>query len=77
MTDTGISPNDSLMHSMMSIANLSPEKREAWRHFFDYYVFKTNGEPGQDMPAELKDLVTSLSPEQQAQVKQFLLEQLT
>jgi mannose-6-phosphate isomerase-like protein (cupin superfamily) len=76
VTETAVSPNDSLMHSMMSIANLSPEKRDAWRHFFDYYVFKTNGEPGQELPAALKDLVTSLSPEQQAQLKQFLARQL-
>ena len=76
MTNAGISPNDSLMHAMMSIANLSSEKREAWRYFFDYYVFKTRGEPGEDLPAELKDLVTNLSQEQQTQLKQFLGGQL-
>jgi hypothetical protein len=64
------------MHSMMSIANLSPEKREAWRHFFDYYVFKTEAEPAQQLPADLNDLVTSLTPEQQTQVRQFLMAQL-
>jgi mannose-6-phosphate isomerase-like protein (cupin superfamily) len=72
ITDTGLSPNDSLMHSMMSMAKLSPEKREAWRQFFDYYVFKTKGEPGEPLPEGLEDLVTSLSTEQQAQLKQFL-----
>jgi mannose-6-phosphate isomerase-like protein (cupin superfamily) len=76
ITETEFSPNDSLMHSMMSIANLSPEKREAWRHFFDYYVFKTEAEPAQQLPADLNDLVTSLTPEQQTQVRQFLMAQL-
>lgn len=76
MSDTGVSPNDSLMHSMMSIANLSADKREAWRHFFDYYVFKTEGEPGDQLPADLHDLVTTLSSEQQAQVRKFLMGQL-
>ena len=76
LSSTGLSPNDSLMHSMMSIANLSPEKRKDWRQFFDYYVFKTQSEPAADLPADLNDLATSLTPEQLAQVRQFLMGQL-
>jgi hypothetical protein len=70
------SPNDSLLHSMLTIAKLSPEKREAWRHYFDYYVFKTGDDPQRHLPPSLNDLVTELSPEQQKALGEFLSQRL-
>ena len=71
-----LSPNDSLLHSMMSIANLDQQKREAWQHFFNYYVFKTMDSPSEHLPAKLKDIVTDLSPTQSVKVRNFLAEKL-
>jgi mannose-6-phosphate isomerase-like protein (cupin superfamily) len=71
-----LSPNDSLLHSMLSIANLDKTKREAWRHFFNYYVFKTTDNPSEHLPPKLKDVVTELSPEQEIKVRNFLAEKL-
>ena len=71
-----LSPNDSLLHSMMSIANLDQNKREAWQHFFNYYVFKTKDNPSDHLPSKLRDIVTELSPEQQLKVRNFLAEKL-
>jgi hypothetical protein len=71
-----LSPNDSLLHSMMSIANLDQEKRKAWQHFFNYYVFKTMDSPSEHLPTDLKDVVTNLSPAQQVEVRNFLAEKL-
>jgi hypothetical protein len=67
-----LSPNDSLLYSMMSIANLDDKKREAWRHFFNYYVFKTMDNPSEHLPSTLKDVVTELSPDQEAEIRHFL-----
>lgn len=75
-TKTKLSPNDSLFHSMMSIANLEQSKRQAWQQFFNYYVFKTMEDPKQHLPPDLKDLVTDLSPEQEAELRAFLVKQL-
>jgi hypothetical protein len=75
-TDSKISPNDSLMHSMMSIANLDADKRQAWQHFFNYFVFKTMDDPTQHLPSTLKDLVSQLTPEQEADMRNFLSKQL-
>jgi hypothetical protein len=71
-----ISPNDSLLHSMMSIAQLDPAKRKAWQHFFNYYVFKTMDDPSTHLPPDLKDITTQLSPTQEAEVIRFLSDQL-
>ena len=70
------SPGDSLLHCMMSIANLDPEKRKSWRHIFDYYVFKTMDEPSAHLPKNLEDILTGLSPEQHSAIGELLAEQL-
>ena len=71
-----LSPNHSLLHAMLTIANLSPDQRASWRHFFDYFVFKTSGDPAEHLPDDLNDIVTTLSPEQRRSVYQFLIDRL-
>ncbi|MFT5571771.1 MAG: hypothetical protein ACI9FR_000691 [Cryomorphaceae bacterium] len=71
-----LSPNQSLLHSMLTIAKLSPAQRESWRHFFDYFVFKTSGDPAAHLPYELNDIVTTLSPAQKKNVYEFLKDHL-
>jgi hypothetical protein len=75
-TKTKVSPNDSLLHSMMSIANLDQNKRQAWQQYFNYYVFKTSDDPKSHLPTDLKDIVADLSPEQEAELRKFLIKQL-
>jgi mannose-6-phosphate isomerase-like protein (cupin superfamily) len=76
-TQNRVSPNDSLIHAMLSIGGLSCEKREAWHNYFNYYVFKTNADPAEHLPADLKDVLTSLTPEQNLEIREFLIKQLT
>ena len=71
-----LSPNHSLLHSMMTIAKLSPAQRESWRHFFDYFVFRTSGDPAAHLPSDLNDIVTTLSPAQKKAVYQLLKDRL-
>ena len=65
-----------MMHSMLSIAKLSPEKREAWRQYFNYFVFQTGDDPQGHLPASLNDLVTDLSEEQKKALREFLSKRL-
>ena len=61
----------------ISISELSDsEKREAWQHLFNYYVFKTMDNPSEHLPPKLKDIVTELSSEQELKVRNFLAEKL-
>ncbi|MFT7528165.1 MAG: hypothetical protein ACI9LY_003325 [Arenicella sp.] len=71
-----LSPNHSLLHSMLTIAKLSPAQRESWRHFFNYFVFQTQGDPAAHLPSDLKDIVTELSPDQRSAVYEFLKDRL-
>ena len=76
IAENGVSPSDSLLHGMLTIAGLDDSQRRAWRNFFDYYVFRTGPDPGDHLPADVQDIITSLSPEQAEGLKQFLAENL-
>lgn len=39
------SPFDVLLHALMAVRTLPPERRELWRKIFDHYVFQTGGDP--------------------------------
>ncbi|MFT4635379.1 MAG: hypothetical protein ACI854_000778 [Arenicella sp.] len=72
LDSSSLSPNHSLTHSMLTVAKLSEAQRESWRHFFDYFVFQKSGDPKAHLPADLNDMVTSLTDEQQHSVFEFL-----
>jgi hypothetical protein len=72
-----LSPNHSLLHSMLTIGQLDSAQRESWSHFFDYFVFKKTTDPAAHLPEGVKDIVTDLSPQQRHAVYQFLRERLT
>jgi hypothetical protein len=44
-------PSVGLLLSMITIAERPPAEREAWKAFFDHYVFRTNGHPLAHLPA--------------------------
>lgn len=73
---SGLSPNDSLLHALLTIARLDDDQRRAWREYFDYYVFRAGRSPEAHLPEGLDDLVTSLSPEQAERVRKLLADKL-
>ena len=76
IADSGVSPNDSLLHAMLTIAGLDETQRRAWRDYFDYYVFRTGEDPGAHLPDQLRDITTSLSPDKASELRQFLADKL-
>ena len=74
--EQSVSPNDSLLHAMLTIAELDDAQRQAWKTFFDYYVFREGEDPEAHLPEGLHDIVTSLTPEQSATIRRFLAEKL-
>jgi len=76
IAESAISPNDSLLHAMMTIAGLDDAQRQAWRDYFDYYVFGKGEDPKAHLPDGLQDITTSLSVDQANDVRQFLAEKL-
>ena len=67
-----LAANKSLVHSMLSIGQLPAEQRGAWKAFFDYLVFRQDIDPTEHLPAGLQYVVTSLRPEQEQRVLDYL-----
>lgn len=76
MTASGVSPYDSLLHGMLAIAELDEQQRQAWRDFFNYYVFRTDSNPGDHLPSGLDDLATSPTDDQAERLRKDLSERL-
>ena len=72
----GVSPLDSLMHGMLTIAGLDEAQRHAWRDYFEHYVFRTGGNPAAHLPDGIQDIVTSLSPGHTKNVRNILSQRL-
>ena len=57
---------DALLLAMLSIKNLPPSHRGAWRALFDHYVFEDHGPPGAHLPAERRGVQGEISGEDAA-----------
>ncbi len=56
-------PYTSLLFSMITIAERPLAERQAWKAFFDHYVFRTQGHPLAHLPAEQHGLLGPLKPD--------------
>jgi hypothetical protein len=53
-------PYTSMLLSMIAIAERPPAERQAWKAFFDHYVFRTRGHPLAHLPPEHHGLLGPL-----------------
>jgi len=60
---------EALLLAMMSIKNLPPGHRGAWRALFDHYVFEENGPPGAHLPADRRGVQGEISREEAATLR--------
>ena len=51
------SPYTALLLSMITIAERPPAERQAWKAFFDHYVFRSNGHPLAHLPPQQHGLL--------------------
>lgn len=68
----GGSAYNALIHGLMSVSALPPEQRQAWRAFYDHYIFKVNGDPAAHIPVERRGVLGRMTPDLYAKIRQFL-----
>ena len=71
------SPYEVLLHGIMSIRNLPPERRELWRSVFDHYVFKTGGDPVAHLTERQRGIQGGPSPQLANVIRSYLLDALS
>jgi hypothetical protein len=70
------SPYTSLLLAMITIAERPPAERQAWKAFFDHYVFRTHGHPLAHLPAEEHGVLGPLKPDNYANIRARVMQLL-
>jgi hypothetical protein len=70
------SPYEALIHGMLAIRALSPEKRTVWRALFDQYVFLLNGDSAEHLPPHRQGVQAPPSAPTAAMMRAYLLDKL-
>ena len=69
-------PYTSLLLSMIAIAERPPRERQAWKAFFDHYVFRSNGHPLAHLPPEQHGMLGPLKPDNYAKIRAIVMRRL-
>jgi Cupin-like domain len=62
-------PYTALLLAMITIAERPPAERQAWKAFFDHYVFRSNGHPLAHLPPEQHGLLGPLKPDNYSRIR--------
>jgi hypothetical protein len=69
-------PYTSMLLAMIAISERPPAERQAWKAFFDHYVFRTSGHPLAHLPPEQHGLLGPLKPENYARIRARVMHML-
>lgn len=69
-------PYTSMLLAMIAISERPLAEREAWKAFFDHYVFRTQGHPLAHLPREQHGLLGPLKPENYARIRARVMHML-
>ncbi|HEX4268472.1 MAG TPA: cupin-like domain-containing protein [Steroidobacteraceae bacterium] len=69
-------PYTSMLLAMIAISERPLAEREAWKAFFDHYVFRTSGHPLAHLPPEQHGLLGPLKPENYARIRARVMHML-
>lgn len=72
-----LTPLNALYHAAITMKDLPPNEREAWRALFDFYIFQDHGEPAAHLPEDARGILGKRTPELVARVKAMLARALT
>ena len=69
-------PYTSMLLAMIAIAERPAAEREAWKAFFDHYVFRLGGHPLAHLPPEQHGLLGPLKPENYSRIRARVMHML-
>jgi len=66
-----------LIHGLLAIRDLPPRERDAWRAFFDHFVFEHDEETVAHLPEHARGILGARTPARAGLIREFLMRGLT
>jgi hypothetical protein len=63
-----------MLHAILALRDLPPERRAIWKGMFDHLVFHADGDPVAHLPREARGALGPIPPEQRRELIRFLAE---
>jgi hypothetical protein len=71
------SPFEAMLHGLLSVRTLPPERRELWRQIFDHYVFQTGGDPVAHLSTRQQGIQGPMTPQRAEMMRAHLAAMLS
>jgi hypothetical protein len=71
------SPFEALLHAIMSVKPLSPEKRALWQTVFEHYVFQKDGDPVAHLSPRQRGIQGDSKPRVAEVIRQHLIQMMS
>ena len=62
-----------MAHGVLALRELPRETREAWRAYFDHFVFQRDGDPAAHLPFGRRGILDVPTPQLRGRLRQFLI----
>jgi hypothetical protein len=72
-----LTPLNALYHAVITVKDLPPKEKKAWRNMFDHYIFGDDGDPVEHLPESGRGLLGKRTPELVERVKKLLIKALS
>lgn len=69
-------PAVAMLLSLIAIAERPPAERQAWKAFFDHFVFRTHGHPLAHLPADQHGVLGPLKPDNYQKIRARVMQML-
>lgn len=69
-------PQNTLMHALLSMRALPPAQRAIWKNLFEHYVFASDGSEAAHLPPAARGILAPLDADGARRVRAFLLNRL-
>lgn len=64
---------DAMVHAVLTVSHLPPERRAAWAAMFDTFVFREHGDPAAHLAPEHRSVLGAPTPQLRQYIKAYLL----
>jgi len=72
-----LTPLNALYHAVITVKDLPPNEKKAWRNMLDHYIFGDDGDPVEHLPENGRGLLGKRTPELVERVKKLLIKALS